>query len=314
MNKPKYAFARKRNRKPVIAALAAILVVVLCLGGAFAWTDFTQSKTNKFNGSFDADVTLHDEFDGTNKNVFVENSGTNPIYVRVRLDEFMQTGSTVFDSHANIKDKTTWTTHTYTGSDIDDCGNADVAKFHSYYKWDMSGNDRDYTPGTPGMVYTTLGPDGKVLDEDTSYNPYVSTSVKHHTAAANAPVLMSQYLAVKAKVDAGTYDYGVAADKAIWDACTQGCWILDDTDGAAQGGGWAYWSQPLAPDTATNMLLQTVTKIKDPADDWIYRIDVKCQAVSLTDAQKWNDATSTCGYKTTNGAQSLISAWVAAEK
>jgi hypothetical protein len=98
-------------------------------------------------------------------------------------------------------------------------------------------------------------------------------------------------------------------DQASWDYITSGCWIIDDTEAAADGGGWAYWSVALAPDHATNLLLQSVTLTQQPADDWIYRIDVKLQAVSLSDTDKWNDTSSTCGYKTTTGAQKLIDSW-----
>ncbi|MDR2712438.1 MAG: hypothetical protein LBB91_04925, partial [Clostridiales bacterium] len=101
MTKTKYNHARKRNKKITIATAASILIIAALLGGAFAWTDFSQARTNKFHGSFDADVTLHDEFDGENKDVFVENSGTNTIYVRVRLDEFMKVGNTVFAAGAD---------------------------------------------------------------------------------------------------------------------------------------------------------------------------------------------------------------------
>ena len=300
-------FARRRSKKPYVLAGVAVLVAAIMLSGAFAWSDFTQSKVNKFNGTFDADVTLHDEFDGQNKNVFVENSGTNTIYVRVRLDEFMKVGDLQFDPSANVKDTATWTTHVYNGPSIEDCGSAAAGKFHSYYTWNMSGIDRDYTPGTPGMVYTKLGPDGKVLNADTSYDPADPNSVNHHTAAATKPMLMSEYLRLAAQA----YGDMSAGDQAAWDNQVKlGCWILDDTDTAANGGGWAYWSQPLLPGTATNLLLQSVTLKQDPSDDWIYRIDVKLQAVSLSDTVKWDNAASAVGYKTTAAAQELIGAFI----
>jgi len=134
------------------------------------------------------------------------------------------------------------------------------------------------------MVYTPLGADGKVNENPAGGLP---------TAAANAPILMSEFL---------TLDH----TDAVWDRIKAGLWILDDTAAAADGGGWAYWSAPLKPGTATNLLLDEVNLINDADDDWIYRIDVKLQAVTANDFGKWDDAAGTCGYKTTAGAQTLI--------
>jgi len=301
MKNKKYAYAGARGKKPVALAIAAALCSVAILGSAFAWTDFTQNKVNKFRGFVDADVTLHDEFDGADKDVFVENSGTSTIYVRVRLDEYMQAGDKIFSQNANVRDKTTWTAHTYGGTDIADCGNAGEGKFHHYYEWSMRGIDRDYTPGTPGMVYGTLGADGKVERSDKS-----DSDISHHTAAANTPVRMTEFIRLASQEYAGMDP----ADQALWDGkIMTGCWILDDSDKPENGGGWAYWSVPLKPDTATNLLLDRVTLKKDAKDDWIYRIDVKLQAVTSKDFAKWNDAASVCGYKTTAGAETLIKLW-----
>ena len=301
MNRKKYAYVKRRGKKPVILAIAAVLCTVAMLGGALAWTDFTQNKVNKFRGSVDADVTLHDEFDGANKDVFVENSGTSTIYVRVRLDEYMQVGDKKFGSNADVRDKTTWAPHTYGGKDIIDCGNADADRFHHYYEWSMRGIDRDYTPGTPGIVYGTLGADGKVDRSDKS-----GSDVPHHTAAANTPIRMTEFMRL-AKQEYADMN---STDRALWnDKVTAGCWILDDSNVAENGGGWAYWSVPLKPGTATNLLLDKVTLKKDAEDDWIYRIDVKLQAVTANDFAKWHDEASVCGYKTTSGTQTLINMW-----
>ena len=188
MSQPKFAHSRKRGKKPLLMGITVLLVIAALIGGAFAWTDFTQSKTNKFKGTNDADVTLHDEFDGTNKDVFVENSGTSTIYVRVRLDEFMQIADHVFQMSnagasgsprpiADVRDKATWIPHTYgqfgIPSDFNDCNHTDIDpdKFHNYYQWDMSGEYRGYLPGTPGMVYTTLGANGRVDTNPTDGKP-----------------------------------------------------------------------------------------------------------------------------------------------
>ena len=308
MNTAKFAHTRSKSKKPLVLGLAALALAASLIGGAFAWTDFTQSRTNRFHGIYDADVSLHDEFDGLNKDVFVENSGTNTVYVRVRLDEFMKVGETQFDPAANVRDKTTWTTHTYGaygGPTIEDCDHAAAGKFHDYYEWDMSGKQRNYYPGTPGMVYGTLDSNGEVD----------STTGPNQTAATAAPVKLGEYITMK-----GIADAQIAAGNPVvmpsvtmqqkWARLTTtGCWILDDTQSAFNGGGWAYWSKPLEPGKATNLLLDEVKLLTDAEDDWIYRIDVKLQAVTLGDVLKWHDDASTCGYKLTPEVWALIHAW-----
>jgi len=303
-------YAKSRNKKPLFAAVAAIVVVAAMIGGAFAWSDFSQSKTNKFRGTTDADVTLHDEFDGVNKDVFVENSGTSTLYVRVRLDEYMEVGGTSFDPAADVKDKSTWMPHTYDAASHLDCEHVDALHmFHSYYTWEMSGAARNYAEGTPGLVYSKLKEEvvgGKTV-EVVDTNP---TGGKPMQAAA-APVTMSKYLALKTAAESQTaQDWGWQAaitdpaDQAIWTALTTtGCWILDDH---ADGGGWAYWSRPLVPGTATNLLLDSVNPTtKEPDDDWYYGIDVKLQAVTANDFSKW----TTLGYTVSADALTLIGTW-----
>lgn len=296
MSKTKYIYARRRGKKSLVAVIALTMIIASLIGGVFAWTDFTQARTNKFHGNYDADVTLHDEFDGENKDVFVENSGTNTIYVRVRLDEFMMVGDTVFATGANVRDKTTWTPHTYDGADITNCGQADVDLFHKYYKWNMPGSAREYASGTPGMVYGTLGPDGKV-------NRTPGTGL--FTLDGTPVITMTEFL----RLEIQAYDSMSADDKTAWDNVKKGCWILDDSNTAANGGGWAYWSMPLEPGAATNLLLDKVTLQTDPSDDWIYRIDVKLQAVSLSDTEKWHNTAIDIGYRLTDGARVLIRMW-----
>ena len=307
--KNRYSSRPRGSGRPLVLLIAVAVCIAALVGGAYAWTDLTQSVTNKFRGTFDADVTLHDEFDGLNKDVFVENSGTNDIYVRVRLDEYMRVGETVFATGADARDKSTWTTHTYDGPSIIDCTHADIGKFHDYYRWHMVGSARNYTPGTPGMVYTTL----TGIDPITGEPVVDRADGTHTTAPAEHPILMSDYVTVYNLIFfAGVTEYSdivalLSADElAVYDAYTKGCWILDNTDTAANGGGWAYWSKVLHPDTATNCLLDTVTLIKDADDNWIYRIDVKLQAVTLGDAGKWNVGDN----KTTAAAQILIGSWM----
>ena len=297
---------RKRNsaifaRRSVLVAVVAVLCVAFAIGTAMAWTDFSQSKVNTFRGTTDPDVTLHDEFDGENKDIFVENSGTQELYVRVRLDEYMEIGGTSFDPAATAKNKDSWKPHAWPqdGSNAADCNCINDGdpnhKFHAYHTWQVTGAQRKYNPGTPGLVYTKLDDVTKKVD--------LTTGPKD-TQSAIAPITMAKYIELKGKAESQTaIDWGVEAamtaeEFAIWTKLTTtGCWILDSD-------GWAYWSVALKSETATNLLLDEVKPTgKDFSDDWIYRINVKLQAVTLNDV---GDLTAPSA-----GATALINSWKA---
>ena len=212
------------RKKLLLAIVASALSVALALGGAFAWYDIAQHRVNKFRGTAEAEVTLHDEFDGVNKHVFVENSGTSTIYVRVRLDEYMQVGSTIFTMDTtkgwkvpDIRNRSTWIPHTFGDpTKIGDCGHTDTpgaGRFHDFYQWSMTGSsyeEGNFRAGTPGMVYDRLLPgtelvetmpdaDGKMrLRGDLSAaDAAIMGNVAYGTMApAQAPILLSSLSAV----------------------------------------------------------------------------------------------------------------------
>jgi hypothetical protein len=53
-------------------------------------------------------------------------------------------------------------------------------------------------------------------------------------------------------------------------------WVVD-TDG------WCYWANPLAPETATGLLLNSITLQGEPDDEWFYAIYVKSQMATAGD-------------------------------
>ena len=93
----------KKNLGKIAAKLtASLLVVAMLLGGTYAWTDYTQHRTNTAAGTLDVyDVTLNDDFkdkeddwkvgpgNALTKNVSVTNRGEGDVYVRLALKEFM---------------------------------------------------------------------------------------------------------------------------------------------------------------------------------------------------------------------------------
>ena len=103
------------KRKPVQLIIVLLLAVGIVLAGAFAWSSFNQSRINVFKDLIVPNVNLHDDFyTGPNKDVYVENSGESPVFLRVRLTEYLQTegrGPLVEDSVRDDDKAYLWSPH-----------------------------------------------------------------------------------------------------------------------------------------------------------------------------------------------------------
>jgi|GEM_PF-3717962 len=149
------------SKRLVSAALACAIAVALLAGGTLAWTTFSQMAQNMtlVDGLDDSLIgaRLRDDFDGANKDVYVENFGTQPVFIRVSLYEFAERGpeagdfanpgrdATPFISTANFDDVSTWRRHTHATA-TDPTGNTDATNpFREYWQWGMGGS-KIYTP------------------------------------------------------------------------------------------------------------------------------------------------------------------------
>lgn len=99
--KNKKVLEHKKNsteRKNVRNSVAGILTVMILLGGTFAWQAFDQEAGNEFYGSSPSPgARLHDDYNGSNKDVYIENyltaeQGGDDIFVRIRIDEYLEYG------------------------------------------------------------------------------------------------------------------------------------------------------------------------------------------------------------------------------
>lgn len=143
-------------KRLVGAALACVTAASLLASGTLAWTSFSQMAQNMtlVDGLDDSLIgaRLRDDFDGANKDVYVENFGTQPVFVRVSLYEFAERGpeageftnpgrdATPFISTANFDDVSTWRRHTHATA-TDPTGNSDATNpFREYWQWGMGGS------------------------------------------------------------------------------------------------------------------------------------------------------------------------------
>ena len=308
---------KAKKKKLTSSIIAVALCILLLLTGTFAWQSISQTALNEAAGAVNPGGRLHDDFNGTNKDVYVENytkpgEGV-PIFARVRLDEYMEigdgaglkTGDTGYESKAakslvggaDINDVSTWKTHIPGAGDD---------TFHEYFEWDMGGSTI-YMP-TFNMNADSLKADingtyeGTTPDDDIHYDDYHAYTLNEEktgdevydidtdTEDEAQPVedtdidtvadqthtakntLTSQVMTMEEWIKAGS---------------NPGTYWVYDTDG------WAYWAQAIEPGTATGLLLDGISQIKDTGDDWYYGINVVGQFATMGD---WGSADDNDGF------------------
>ena len=78
-----------KQKKAVSAIAAAALTVGVLLTGTFAWQSISQTARNESDGVANPGGRLHDDFNGSDKNIYVENytdpEDGSPIFARIRL-------------------------------------------------------------------------------------------------------------------------------------------------------------------------------------------------------------------------------------
>lgn len=234
--------------------LAVITALALLTTGTFTMYQAAIIR-NVFNGKTSGGgVTIHDDFDGdAMKDVFVENQGDVTIYIRAKLDETMNLRSYSWRPRAP-KDPDEWITHKYAASAVD-CGNANHmghGLFHDYFSWTMGGS-KWYMPG-----------DGSRAEVNDTAN-YEGVSGARQTP------------------------YASIITAAQWKAKSEGekeafiGWIyaLD---------GYAYYSQPLEPDSATGLLIHGVAKDGELGKlNYYYAIDVIVEIADIEDVPMMRD-------------------------
>ncbi len=202
----------KNKRKLAASLTAGGIAAVVLLTGTFAWQSISQTGKNEMMGDPNPGGRLHDDFNGENKDIYVENftdpmDGT-PIFARIRLYEYMELGEGAGDpaadrtgdkidvigkTDADFDDPTTWAIHHL---DEKQESTAHMA-FHDYVTWDQDGGSTVYMPtfnknkdsllidqngtleGPDGLRPSDVG-DGK--DAYQNYKPYVAGQ----TATGNA--------------------------------------------------------------------------------------------------------------------------------
>lgn len=309
------------KRKKTLTSVGAVaMAAVIALGGTFAWQSISQQALNEATAIVNPGGRLHDDFDGSNKDVYVENftdavDGT-PIFARVRLDEYMELGTgagtdrnlaegealtvsglTVVGQGSKINDKSTWTTRKPGGG----------SAFEEYYTWDMEGGKTVYMPtfnkNKDSLKADVNGTyDGKP-DTDIPYDDYVAYTVDQQiTADATYDNDNNDVEDDGVRIESETH---TAAETINGTVITMEEWATrwaayqtalednpeaDPADYNVKGNfwvwdadGWAYWANPIEPGTATGLLLDGIELVNPPSDSFYYGINVVGQFVTADD-------------------------------
>ena len=251
------------KRRKLAAILSAVLVVALAVTGTMAWTQLDGEETNEWGDTVTPGGNGHDDFDGNeDKDVYYENYGSAPLFVRIRLDEYMELGESTnaksLVKGAKRSDKTTWTPHVPAAQGTPEVcapGNLETAgvDFHDFWTWKMGSafGERYYWPTLPTDT------DAGKVQKDQFYKAPGNVDGRQLKAIPEATV--------------------VTMAKWVADGMPIGNYWVVDTDG------WAYWAAPLVPKSATGLLLNEVKLTNKPDQSYYYAINVRYNASDKTD-------------------------------
>ena len=261
---------KQRTKKTLSGVTAVACALAVLLTGTFAWQAST-SAINPFSGIKEvkaAAANLHDNFNAKtgDKDVFVENTGINPVYVRVKLQEVLD--KTQATAPANPQ----WVTH-IPGTTVEKCNHADGyhSAFGSSFGWQMGGASKTYNSitGTTEWASNVAREERDKLvadslgDTQTANKADTKGTGTGKTLPATTVISMAEYM-----------------DKTVADKVAFVGWVYD-TDG------YAYWSQQLLPGEATGLLLDRVSMPTD--ETYYYAINVIMEYVDETDLPAWLD-------------------------
>ncbi len=313
--------ATSKLNKRASAAVAVAIAGAMLITGTLAWTSLGQGARNEAIVDINPGGRLHDDFNGSNKDVYVENFGDDtygvPIYARIRLDQYMEIGEEAgmkeitadrkavpLEAGADINDSKTWSTF-IPGEDglIDE-----ESAFAEYWKWSW-GNDS--TDNRYYMPTFNKNKDSLLADINGTYEGTDKEDEEYFDD-------YTKYGKNSSKTEIATYDHDsdtdedydkVTEDKDLpWNEAdvyrieevhqaqkisyTAEVMTMEEwKEKGCQPGpywvydvdGWAYWAQAILPGETTGMLLDGITMTEKPEENWYYGINVVGQFVTQSD-------------------------------
>ena len=299
----------KTSRRRKFAAItASVLAGAMLLTGTFAWSSISQRATNPIQGTpppIEEGGRIHDHFNGSNKDVFAENFGESPLFVRIQLREFLEfNGVSQVGTGALRDDYMTWPVHNPTGTPANIGTNTNG--IGNYMSWTMGGQST-FMPTFNHQITGNGGLQTEASGRAIDYITGGSTAAGGNNGSANFwnvgeeledMLLFDGGFVTRTHVAGNTIaprtgipNNGVIT-MAQWQALPAAnrvgnFWVID-TDG------WAYWANFLMPGTATSLLLDAIHP-NMPSVDWYYAIHVTGEFATVDGLADWRATTSPPG-------------------
>lgn len=257
------------NKNKRIAIIVSIVsAFALLLSGTYAWYK-GASVLNELQGTkVEKDVILHDDFDPStgNKDVYVENTGDETVYIRVRFDEYLDLYHNQVVDYDVLKykiHKPKLVDEEYDASKSsetisfqDDEGVVKEYDFYNYFTWELGGSGKFYM---------------SAMNQQATNGYYQNNTVFNGDEVGVKKMPDSQVITID------KYKSLLDAEKKAFDG-----WIYDLD-------GYAYYSKPLYKAQSTGLLLSHVTTNPSIIGnyDYFYGIHVDMEAVDYYDLGMW---------------------------
>ena len=311
----------KDRRRPIAAGISLVLIAAIMLTGTFAWQSISQNVVNEVGvKGLNVGGRLHDDFNGENKDIYVENFGNEPILARVRLDEYMEIGAGAglkadkegknkaepVVEGTDIDDVATWTTHVPVAENVSDC-DTEGRELHTYFDWEMGGStifmptfNKNKDSLKSDVNGTFAGPDSDPSTKEDRFEDYQEyTNQQQVTGDAvydaddntvdegDGSAEGVNHKTIEETHTAKSTQTGTVITMAKWkeDGSQPGKYWVYDTDG------WAYWAEAIQPGEATGLLLNKISLKKGMADDWYYGINAVAQFATDDDLGDQDEST-----------------------
>lgn len=307
------------NKKKLATSVAAVVIATaILLGATFAWQSVSQTALNEASDVINPGGRLHDDFDGENKDIYVENFAEEPIFVRIRLSEYLALMVNKGIENAERLNVILGGVDETTGERL-----YDIRYFHEadsaeeYWTWSMGGStvymptfnkNKDSLVADVNGSYA--GPDGlieppnedryqdnvvyapgerktdtEILDADANDHDEVEANFDNLNDYINAGYIITvenaEHIAKEtAYAEFISINEWLALVGTKYDPEIHGNYWVYDEDG------WLYWSAPLLPDSATGLLLDGIDLAQVMDDSWYYAIHVAAQFVTADDIGK----------------------------
>ena len=310
----------KKRQKVIKSIVAVILALAIIMTGTYAWQSISQQAVNKVIPDANPGGRLHDDFNGENKDVYVENFSKGvPIFARIRLDEYMEIGE---DAGTNLDDPDRLATPVVEDTDVNDMSTwkpyipesylkeGEFNLIHvNYWSWETGGStvfmptfNKNKDSLTADINGTFEGPDGDPNTDDDRYKDYKEYTLDEEKTAdaiydadtndvdeGESAVEGENYTKKEETHTAKKTQTGTVITMKEWleGGCNPGKYWIYDEDG------WAYWGEQLQPGEATGLLLDGIQLTGSTNQPCYYAINVVAQFATNGE---WGDKGEKSGF------------------